>query len=57
MGHSEHGSQGFYSPSSTPDAQLVGGRSPLPFFENRKKVPDFTKKVPCLCASMGSVLI
>ena len=36
------------------------GRSPLPFFKNRKKVPWFCKKVPwfwknvpCLCASVG----
>ena len=37
-----------------------GGRSPQPFFENRKKVPWSCKKVPwfwknvsCLCVSMG----
>ena len=31
----------------------AGCRSPLPFFENRKKVPWFWGKVPCLCVSMG----
>ena len=39
--------------SLKPGVQLTEGkkgRSPLPFFENRKKVP-------CFCASMGYILI
>ena len=30
---------------------VAGGRSPLAFFENRKKVPDFAKKCP-LCVHL-----
>ena len=33
--------------SKIPGAQLGGGgEAPLPFFENRKKCPDFGKKTP-----------
>ena len=46
MGHSEHGSQGFYSPSSTPDAQLVGGGLPCPFLKTEKKYLILQKRCP-----------
>ena len=33
-------------PKSNSGAQLGGERPPLPFFENRKKCPDFGRKGP-----------
>ena len=34
-----------------------GGRSPLPFFKNWEKVPQFWKKMPWLCPSWVKFLI
>ena len=40
-----------------PTSKGEGGRSPLSFSKIDKMYPDFGKKLPFLCASMGSILI
>ena len=64
MGHSEHGSQGFYSLLPLQMHNQCGGGLPCSFLKTEKKYPDFAKKCPdfgkkvlCLCASMREILI